>query len=63
MPAQLAALELGQALLPLSAGRLAQAAFDNPAVPGDHPAAERQTGDACEHERSDYQDDGESKLS
>jgi hypothetical protein len=63
MPAQLAALELSQALPPLRTGRFAQAALDNPAVPGDHPAAQRQTGNACEYERSNNQHDGESKLS
>jgi len=41
MPAQLAALELGQALPPFRAGRLTQTALDDAAVPGDHPAAQR----------------------
>ena len=63
MPAQLAALELGQALPPLRIGRFAQAALDNPAVPGDHPTAQRQADYACEYERSDKQDNGESNLS
>ena len=63
VPAQLAALELGQALPPLRIRGFAQAALDNPAMPGDHPAAERQASDASEDERGDNQDDGESKLS
>lgn len=63
MPAQLTPLELGQALPPLRIGRVAQAALDNPAMPGDHPASQRQTGDSCEYERSDNQHYGESKLS
>jgi hypothetical protein len=63
VPAQLAALELSQALPPLRTGCFAQAALDNPAMPGNHPAAQRQAGDACEDERRHNQDDGESKLS
>jgi hypothetical protein len=63
MPAQLTPLELGQALPPLRIGRFAQAALDYPAMPGDHPASQRQTSDSCEYERSDDQDYGESKLS
>jgi hypothetical protein len=63
MPAQLTPLELGQALPPLRIGSFAQAALNYPAMPGDHPASQRQTGDSCEYERSDNQDYGESKLS
>jgi len=63
MPAQLAALELSQALPPLRTRCFAQSALDNPAVPRDHPTAQRQTGNACEYERSNYKHDGESKLS
>jgi hypothetical protein len=63
MPAQLTPLEFGQALLPLRIWRVAQAALDNPAMPGDHPASQRQAGDSCEYERSDKQDYGESKFS
>jgi len=63
MPAQLAALKLSQALPPLRTRCIAQAALDNPAMPGDHPAAQRQTGNAREYERGDDQYNGESKLS
>ena len=63
MPAQLAALELSQALPPLRAGCFAQAALDNSAMSCDHPAAQCQTGDACEYEYSNNQHNGESKLS
>jgi hypothetical protein len=63
MPAQLAALELRQALLPLRTGCIAQATLDNPAMPGDYPAAQRQTGNTCEYEHGNNQHNGESKLS
>jgi hypothetical protein len=59
MPAQLTPLELGQALPPLCTRRFAQAAFDDPAMPCDHPAAQCQTSHASEYERSSNQDNGE----
>lgn len=60
VPAQLTALELGQAVPPLRTGRLAQAALDNPAMPGDHPAAQRQESYPGEYEYSHNQGDSES---
>jgi hypothetical protein len=63
MPAQLAALELSQALLPLRTGCIAQATLDNPAMPGDHPAAQRQVRNTCEYKHGKNQHDSESKLS
>jgi hypothetical protein len=63
MPAQLTPLELGQALPPLRTRRLTQAAFDDPAVPCDHPAAQCQASHAREYQGSHNQDNDESELS
>ena len=63
MPAQLTALELGQALPPLRTRRFAQTAFDDPAVPCDHPAAQCQESDAREYKDSHNQNSGETELS
>jgi hypothetical protein len=63
MPAQLTPLELGQALPPLRTRCFAQAAFDDPAVPCDHPAAQGQESHAREYEGSHNQDNGETELS
>jgi len=63
MPAQLTPLELGQALPPLRTGRFTQAAFDDPAVPCDHPAAQCQASHASEYQGSHNQDNDETELS
>jgi hypothetical protein len=63
MPAQLTALELSQAVPPLRTWCLAQGTFDNAAMPGNHPAAQRQPGHPSEYCRSDNQRNGESELS
>ena len=63
VPAQLTALELSQAVPPLRTRRLAHGAFDNAAMPGNHPAAQCQPGHASEYEHSDDQRNGESELS
>jgi hypothetical protein len=63
MPAQLAPLELGQALSPLRTRRFAQAALDDPAVSCDHPAAQCQASHAREYKGSHNQDKGETELS